>query len=132
MKGKTMLVTALAACMSLTGRAQENHSSYSVSSNNGHTSVSITDENLDFKVSYSGEIAFTDDEKSFQSFPSDGFLRYQKNGTTLIVTQDASGKIAYEINGGEKKTVLSEEEKSVVASAIRIMIEYGIGAKDRV
>jgi hypothetical protein len=132
MKGKIMLVSAIAVCMTLAGYAQENHNSVSVSNNNGHTSVTISDDNLDLKVSYTGEIAFSADEKSFQTFPNDGFLRYQKNGTTLIVTQDASGKIAYEINGGDKKTVLSEDEKAVVASAIRLMIEYGIGAKDRV
>src|SRR5580700_4819667 len=132
MKGKIMLVAAFTACIATSAFAQENRGSFSVSNNNGHSSVSITDENLDFKLTYTGDISFTDDEQAFKAFPGDGFLRYQRNGTTLIVTVDASGKIAYEINGGDKKTVLSEEDKAVVATAIRLMIEYGVGAKDRV
>jgi hypothetical protein len=132
MKRKLMLVVAITFCLVWAGHAQENHTSYSQSNSNGHNSVSIVDDNLNFKLSYTGEIAFTDDEKGFKSFPADGFLRYQKNVTTLIVTIDASGKIAYEINGGDKKTTLNNDEKEVVAAAIRIMIEYGIGAKDRV
>jgi len=134
MNRKLILVAALALFLAWSGFAQENHNhaSFSVSDNNGHSSVSINDDNLNFKLSYTGEISFTDDEKGFRSFPSDGFLRYQKNGTTLIVTIDASGKIAYEINGGDKKTMLNNDEKDVVASAIRVMIDYGIGAKDRV
>ncbi|HSZ84663.1 MAG TPA: hypothetical protein VK787_01460, partial [Puia sp.] len=132
MNRKLILIAALTLCLAWSGYTQENHASFSVSDNNGHSSVSINDDNLNFKLSYSGEISFTDDEKGFRSFPNDGFLRYQKNGTTLIVTIDASGKIAYEINGGDKKTTLNNDEKNVVASAIRVMIDYGIGAKDRV
>jgi len=132
MNRKSILAAALSLCLVTAAIAQENRISYSLSSNNGHSSVSITDDNLNFKLSYTGDISFTDDEKNFKSFPSDGFLRYQKNGTILIVTLDAAGKIAYEINGGDKKTVLNDNEKDVVASAIRLMIEYGIGAKERV
>jgi hypothetical protein len=132
MTKKLILLSALALCCACTAYSQGNHSSYSVSNNEGHSSISITDENVNFKLSYTGEIVFADDEKSFKTFPSDGFLRYQKNGTTLIVTLDASGKIAYEFNGGDKKTTLSDEEKNVVANAIQLMIEYGMGAKNRV
>src|SRR5579871_1513000 len=132
MNRKLMLAAVLSLSLAIGGYSQGNHGSYSVSNNNGHSSVSVNDDDLNIKLSYSGEISFTSDEKSFQSFPSDGFLRYQKNGTTLIVTLDASGRIAYEINGGDKKTTLTEEEKAILASAIRVMIDYGIGAKDRV
>jgi hypothetical protein len=132
MNRKLIFVAALTFCVARLSYAQENHASFSVSDNNGHSSVSINDDNLNFKLSYTGDISFTDDEKAFKSFPNDGFLRYQKNGTTLIVAIDASGKIAYEINGGDKKTTLNNDEKDVLASAIRVMIDYGIGAKDRV
>ncbi|HLK27866.1 MAG TPA: hypothetical protein VKT28_04750 [Puia sp.] len=133
MNRKLILIAVISFCIVSAGYSQEHHASYSVSTNNGHSSISITDDKLNFSFSYStGDISFTDDEKGFKSFPNDGFLRYQKDGKRLIVTTDASGKIAYEINGGDKKTTLSEDEKELVANVIKVMIDYGVGAKDRV
>jgi len=132
MNRKLKLVAILTFSLVLRGYPQGQHASFSVSNNDGHSSISITDDNLNVKLSYTGEISFTDDEKGFKNFPNDGFLRYQKNGTTLIVTVDASGKVAYEINGGDKKTTHSADEKNIVADVIRGMIDYGVGARDRV
>src|ERR1700691_3268313 len=115
---KSILVYFLAACSFSWSVAQNGHASVSssYSNNDGHHNISINDENGSFRLDYSGEseISFSDDETAIKNFPTDGFLRYEKNGKTLLVTVDAAGKIAYEINGGDKKYNLDANEKAVV------------------
>ncbi|MES1214343.1 MAG: hypothetical protein ABUT20_02405 [Bacteroidota bacterium] len=134
MNRKLILIATVIFCRVLIIHAQEKHSSVSISSNDSHTSMTIKDDKLKFTFSYTSteDISFTDDEKGFRSFPDDGVLRYEKDGKKLVVRKDASGNIVYAINGGENKTTLTDNEKDIVAGAIRVMIEYGVGAKDRV
>lgn len=89
--------------------------------------MTIKDDDISFSLTYSTDnISFADDEKGFASFPADGVLRYQKDGKKIVVSSDASGKIAYEINGGEKKQILTEEEKKIVTGVLKKLAELEI------
>jgi deoxyribose-phosphate aldolase len=79
-----------------------------------------------------GEISFNEDETAISSISQDGYLKYKKNGKKLVATADANGHLLYEINDGDRKSTLNDDERAFLTEAIKVMIEYGVGAKDRV
>jgi len=127
---KTIITYFLAACTFFVAASQKVSSSYS--SNNGMHSIIINDENSSLEIKYTGDISFTDDETAIKAMSSDGYLKFKKNGKKIIVTAKDNGEIVYEINDADKKSTLNADEKTFLAEAIKMMIEYGVGAKDRV
>jgi len=128
---KTIITYLLTACTFLFCASQKTSSSYS-NSDNGIHSIIITDDNGSLEIKYTGEISFTDDETAIKTMSPDGYLKFKKNGKKLIVTAKDNGQIMYEINDGDKKSSLTDDEKAFLTEAIKVMIEYGVGAKDRV
>src|SRR5579862_1678535 len=127
------IYTAVLACSMLFSYSQKKSSiSYNTSSNGNQHSVTINDDELSLSLVYTGDIAFNDAEDAIASLAPDGYLRYKKNGKKLVVNADSRGEITYEFNDGDKKTELNAEEKAFLADAIKVMIEYGVGAKERV
>ena len=104
----------------------------SFNSDNGQHSIMINDDNGSLELKYTGDISFNDDETIIKNISRDGYLKYKRNGKKLVVSADERGNMLYEINDGEKKSTLTDDEKSFLTEAIKVMIEYGIGAKDRV
>jgi uncharacterized protein YeeX (DUF496 family) len=128
---KTIITFLLTACIFLLCTSQKRTSS-SIYSENGQHSIIITDENGSLEVKYMGEISFNEDETAISSISQDGYLKYKKNGKKLVATADANGHPLYEINDGDKKSTLNDDERAFLTEAIKVMIEYGVGAKDRV
>jgi hypothetical protein len=128
---KTIITYLLTACTFLFCASQKTTSSYS-NSENGMHSIIINDDNSSLEIKYTGDISFTDDETAIKAMSPDGYLKFKKNGKKIIVTAKGNGQIMYEINDGDKKSALNDDEKAFLAKAIRVMIEYGVGAKDRV
>ncbi|HLK31217.1 MAG TPA: hypothetical protein VKT28_21745 [Puia sp.] len=128
---KTIITYFLTACTFLFCASQKT-TSYTSHSENGQHSIVINDDNGSLEVKYTGDISFSDDETAIKSISQDGYLKYKKNGKKIVVTADANGQIMYEINNGDKKSTLSADEKTFLTEAIRVMIEYGVGARDRV
>jgi deoxyribose-phosphate aldolase len=95
-------------------------------------SIIINDDNGSLEVKYTGEISFNEEETAIRSISRDGYLKFKKNGRKLVVTADDNGLPVYEINGADKKNTLNDDEKAFLTEAIKVMIEYGVGAKDRV
>lgn len=130
------LVSALffsAALMFSCSSQKNSHSYYSSYDSNGGThSITINDDNGSLAIKYAGEISFNESETGIDKISENGFLKYAKNGKKITVTPGDNGKPFYEINGGAKKQALSDDEAILVANAIKTMIGYGIGAKDRV
>lgn len=130
---KKVLVCFLAAGVSISCFSQQKISTSSVTThNNGKNehSFTMTDDNGTLQYKYTGEIAITEDEKGIASISDGGKLSYKNNKVTIVVTTGEKG-IQYEINGGDKKSVLSAEEKELVADCVKILISHGLGAKER-
>lgn len=130
---KKILICFLATGISVACFSQQKVSTSSVTTqNNGKTehSFTMTDDNGTLQYKYTGEIAVTEDEKGIASISEGGKLFYRNNKTKITVTSGDKG-IQYEINGGDKKTTLTAEEKELVADCIKILISHGLGAKER-
>jgi hypothetical protein len=95
-------------------------------------SIIINDENSSLEIKYTGDISFTDNETAIKTMSPNGYLKFKKNGKKIIMTAKDNGQVMYEINDGDKKNSLNDDEKAFLAEAIKVMIENGIGAKDRV
>ncbi len=128
---KTIITYFLTACTFLFCASQKTSSSIS-SSDNGWHSIMINDDNGSLEIKYTGEISFTDDETAIKSMSPDGYLKYKKNGKKIVVTADSKSQILYEINDGDKKSILNDDEKIFLAEVVKVMIEYGVDAKNRV
>lgn len=130
---KKILICFLAAGVSVACFSQQKISTSSTTTqNNGKSehSFTMTDDNGILQYKYTGEIAITEDEKGIASISDGGKLVYKNNNVRITVTTGEKG-IQYEINGGDKKSELSAEEKELVAACIKILISHGLGAKER-
>src|SRR5580704_775369 len=125
---KTIITYFLTAFIFLFCASQKKGSSFNYSENGQH-SITINDDNGSLEVKYTGEISFNEEETAISSISTGGYLKYIKNGRKLVVTADANGQLIYEINDGDKKSTLNDDEKAFLAEAVKMMIEYGVGAK---
>lgn len=111
-------------------RVRSSHSTRESNSTNESKTV-IIDDNVFLEIRYSGEVKINDDETGILSIPSNGYIKYKKNGKKLTIERGSDGEILYAINGGSKKSILDTAEKQFVATVIKEMIAHGLGAKDR-
>ena len=133
---KIIFTYLFAGCFILSCRSQKGHSSVSYSSDGnggkGQHSISINDDNGYLEVKYTGDIIFNEEETAIKSISPNGYIRYKRNGKKIEATAGENGRIEYEVNGGDKKTDLNNDEALLLTSAIKMLIRYGIGAGERV
>lgn len=112
--------------------AQQNSSvTYSNDENNkAEHSMIYTDDNGKFEIKYTGDIGFNEEGTAVESVSDNASLTYKKDRRSISISKADDGKIMYKIDG-IKKTSLDEKESAFLASAIKVMIEHGVGAKVR-
>lgn len=124
------LVVFVNACL-VSAQHKVHRNSISRTSNNGEEKTVIINDNFYLEIKEADGIQLNEEETMIKAIPAGGYVKYKNNGKKLIISVNAAGEIVYEINGGEKKSTLNTTEKAFVAAAIKEMIAYGIGAKDR-
>lgn len=95
------------------------------------TTIRINDEFGSIKIECKGDIRFTDDDKAIASISEGGYVRYTRDGEKLVV-EPRDGGMIYKVNSGDVMTVLDENGKQFLASAVKVMINQGIDAQGRV
>ncbi|HWB26193.1 MAG TPA: hypothetical protein VG738_11970 [Chitinophagaceae bacterium] len=103
----------------------------SFSNHNGRTTITVNDETGRLRLETRGEITFTDDEKEIKTISDDGYVKFKKNGNSISARPGTGDEIVYVVNDGSPRTVLSENEKLILARAIKEMINVGFDAKRR-
>jgi hypothetical protein len=104
---------------------------YSFSNGDGKTVINISDETGRLRLETRGEITFTDDETAVKSISDEGYIKFKKNGNKLKAEPNGAGEIVYTINDGPRVTQLNDNEKKLLARAIKEMINVGFDAKNR-
>lgn len=133
---KLLTIYLLAGCLVLSCSSQKGTKSVSYSSDGngsrGQHSISIDDLNGSLEIKYSGDIIFNDEETGIKSISPAGYLKFKRNGKMITAAADANGRLMYAVNGGDEKPELNDKEAMQMANAIKTLIAYGIGAKERV
>jgi len=104
---------------------------FSFTNNNGRTVVSVNDETGRLRLESMGSITFTDDETAIKTISGDGYVKFRKNGNKIYAQSNAAGAIVYTVNGGTPTTNLDVNEKSILAHAVKTMVNIGFDAKNR-
>ena len=125
---KIIITTLLFVFTSNISIAQK--SSASVSRNNNNYVLQIKDDAKNIKLQVIGEVTFTDDEKAFEKLSSGAKISYKKKSNKLEVAPGNNGSPVYTING-TKKTNLDTGDKIIIAECVQLMIDQGVGAKER-
>lgn len=127
---RTILLSLLVCCASVTLiHAQDDEVSYFKENNTFNLKVNNSSEKLNLALK--GDISLGDDDKSISELSQNGSISYRKKNQSLEVENDVKGNLLYTINGN-KKTNLSEEDKAVVANCVKLLIDYGVDADNRV
>lgn len=127
---RTILLSLLLCCASITlTHAQDDEVSYSKENNTFNLKVNNSSEKLNLTLK--GDVSLGDDDKSISELSQNGSIFYRKKNQSLEVENDAKGNLLYTINGN-KKTNLSEEDKAVIANCVKLLIDYGVDADNRV
>jgi hypothetical protein len=95
-----------------------------------HHTISINNDKNNYSISYDGEITLSEDERSVLRISNLGYLKLKRNGVEVLVENDNQGNLVYSFTRGEKGT--TAEAKAWLESNIRLLINAGVGAKERV
>jgi hypothetical protein len=89
------------------------------------TTIAEDDNNTVLKIQYSGQAYFNDDETAIAAITPNGYVKYSRNGQTLVAENDGKGNIQYQVNGGIKQKELSNADKEFLAQAVKDMVKHG-------
>ncbi|MXV15180.1 hypothetical protein [Hufsiella ginkgonis] len=84
-----------------------------------HSTMTVQTDSVHLKIETAGNVVFSRDEDFIDAISENGFLKYDKNGKTLIAEGDGKGNIIYEVNGGEKTTTPDDTERQFIRSVVR-------------
>lgn len=90
-----------------------------------HTTIMENGNGSTLKIEYVGQTYFNVAGTAIESISPNGYVKYSRNGKELMAESDRNGKITYELNDGDKRTVLDESDKAFLAQAIKDMIKHG-------
>lgn len=107
------------------------HEEVSYSNENNSFNLKVTNSSEKLKLTIKGDIKLGDDDKTIAGISQGGFLLYKKKDQSVEVENGSGADLEYTINGN-KKTVLTEADKAVVANCVQLLISYGIDADNRV
>lgn len=105
--------------------------SVSVTRNNNEYVLQIKDDAQNIQLKVKGEVSFTDDEKSVERLEPGAKISFKKNNDNLEVASGDNGLPIYTFNG-IIKTNLESADKTLIAQCVQLMIDSGVGAKERV
>jgi len=103
--------------------------------NSCHQGNSMIVNNGDYRlaVHYDGDIEIADDETDFESISPHGFVKYSKKGYRMYAEGNNHGDIQYELSiSGHDVDPNSQEGKTLIAMAIKDMLELGFDAEGRI
>lgn len=130
MKQLLFICLITVAAMGFTACDEGSNFSFSGDGEDGRITINIHDETGHLRLESRGAIAFTDDETAIKSISPGGYIKLKRNGRTLRATNDAQGDVVYELNGN-KKSVLTADDRKFLGRAIKEMINVGFDAKGR-
>lgn len=104
--------------------------SVSVTRDNNESVLQIKDDAQNVQLQVKGQVSFTDDEKAVEKLAQGSKISYRKNNDELEVTPGDNGSPVYTING-IIKTNLETADKNFIAQCVQLMIDNGVGAKER-
>jgi len=83
------------------------------------------------RMRYEGRIRLTDDETGIDSLSSGGLVQYRHNDKRMEAESDDHGHIIYDIRMDGRQLSPEGDGKAVIKEALRQMIVYGFGGRDR-
>lgn len=89
------------------------------------TTIAEDDNNTVLKIQYSGQAFFNDDKTAIAAISPNGYVKYTRNGQTLLAENDGKGNILYQVNGGIKQKELNNSDKLFLAQAVKDMAKHG-------
>jgi hypothetical protein len=96
-----------------------------------HTTITENGNGSTVKIEYVGQTYFNAEGTAIKRISPNGYVKYSRNGKELTAESDAHGRITYELNDGDKRTMLDEEGKAFLAQAVKDMIKHGHSAEGR-
>jgi hypothetical protein len=75
------------------------------------------------RIKYSGKIMFNTAQTGIEKISDGGFLEFKKNGNAFKAENDVRGSVEYQFNGGGKVNELSDDQKQLVASAVKAVMK---------
>ena len=95
-------------------------------------SIVISNNEYKLKVTYWGDIKFTDDETSIKSISRNGYFKYRKNDDIILAKSNSKGEITYDLFLNKDRVQLnSPEGKKLLADAVKEMISVGFDLQGR-
>lgn len=90
-----------------------------------HHVTIVTDTNGGYvKLEYSGDSYLTDNAAGIKNIPPGGYLKYETNNEKILAERNYDGTLSYEVNGGDKKLSLNDEEKGLIAIALKAVARH--------
>ena len=127
---KTIFLSLFFCCASVAIiHAQHDEISYSKEDDKFTLKVKNSSEQLSLTIK--GDIKLGDDDKSIAQLSSNGSVYYRNKKQTLEIENDGHGNLLYTINDN-KRSSLSEEDKAFIEDFVRLLINYGVDADNRV
>jgi hypothetical protein len=90
-----------------------------------HTTIMENGNGSTVKIEYVGQTYFNAEGTAIKSISPNGYVKYSRDGKELMAESDSYGKITYELNDGDKRTVLNDGDKEFLAQAVKDMIRHG-------
>jgi len=127
---KTILLSLLLCCTCVTTMYAQ-HDEVSYSKNDNEFTLKIKNSSEQVSLTIKGDVKLADDDNSIAELSRDGSIFYRKKNETIEVENDAQGNLVYTINDN-RKTNLSEGDKVLIKDFVRLLINYGVDADNRV
>lgn len=89
------------------------------------TTIAEDDNNTVLKIEYSGQTLFNDKKTAIAAITPNGYVKYTRDGQTLLAENDGKGNILYQINGGTKQKELNNLDKVFLEQAVKDMVKHG-------
>jgi hypothetical protein len=128
---KIALISIALAMIIMSGRCRYRGDNFFGGGRDGNY-IKMTNGSVHEEIKYDGEIKISEDETSIDHISPNGYLLFIKNDEKLLIESNYHGEIVYELNDGEKKSQLNENEKKVLAELIKEMMAAGFDAGARV
>lgn len=118
-----LCLVMLAAYFSFTGHGIHNDN------NSGTLTVTIDDYNE--QVKWSGKIALNEDENSITSIAPGGFLKFKENDAKMLAESNLQGEISYTLYDGDETLPLNDSGKHFISASLKKMIALGFYSDGR-
>jgi hypothetical protein len=87
------------------------------------TTIVTKSANVTQKIKYSGKVIFNQAQDGIEKISKGGYLEFELNGRKFKAEEGKEGKVNYEFDGDSKVSTLSNDQKSFVAEAVKIIIK---------